>query len=321
MKVNLRKKFTWFNISLKLAIIFKPLLSLIDGRLLSNHSQEEPLSQPIFIIGAPRTGSTLLYQIITNTFEVSYIDNLTHILFRNILTGFTLSYFFFRKKAHNNFKSSLGETHQYGLHAPSECGEFWYQWIESGISYVPSDYQYKRNVFEIKSIFNCIINTFKRPLVIKNNNISLRLNLIRKIYPDAKFVWIKRDPIDVAYSILHARMQFYEDFNHWWSLKPKNWKEISNLPPSGQAVAQVYFIERQIKHDLDLFNNDNILILEYENLQEPNLILQLQEFIGAITRNKFNLPSIKTAKNRKRDNEIISQLQIETEKYDWINYT
>ena len=56
-----------------------PFLSLFSKIFLAkNYNKNIKLSDdlaPIFIIGAPRTGSTILYQGLTNQADVLYIDN------------------------------------------------------------------------------------------------------------------------------------------------------------------------------------------------------------------------------------------------------
>ena len=40
------------------------------------------INPPIFIIGAPRSGSTLLYQVLINNFKLSYIPNISSIFYK-----------------------------------------------------------------------------------------------------------------------------------------------------------------------------------------------------------------------------------------------
>ena len=54
------------------AITFRPL----EKYLINKHIQEEIKYPPVFIIGAPRTGSTILYEYITNYLDIAYINSI-----------------------------------------------------------------------------------------------------------------------------------------------------------------------------------------------------------------------------------------------------
>ena len=104
----------------------------IPERFLFKRLSEPDLEKafPVFIIGAPRTGSTFLYQSITNSLDVAYIDNLVELFYDSFCAGFFISKALYGNKPHNNFVSYHGNTRRLGgLHAPSECGAFWYRWL------------------------------------------------------------------------------------------------------------------------------------------------------------------------------------------------
>ena len=86
----------------------------------------------------------------------------------------------FKQKAHNCFESNLGNTK--GLHSPSECGGFWYRRLNDkenlgNINQI-TDEVIRRIRYEITSV----INHYNKPLVIGNNNVALRIGLIKKIF-------------------------------------------------------------------------------------------------------------------------------------------
>ena len=116
-----------YQVLLKFAQIVHPMIEGSEKRAIAKYTNQSQPMQPIFLIGAPRTGSTLVYQGITNSLDVKYIDNLMDILHRNLFYGAKVSNFLFDSKPHNCFKSRFGNTFKYGLHAPSESGRFWYQ--------------------------------------------------------------------------------------------------------------------------------------------------------------------------------------------------
>ncbi|MDA3778711.1 MAG: hypothetical protein PF487_00520, partial [Bacteroidales bacterium] len=49
-----------------------PLISVFEKSKINKYSSRKTEKQPIFILGVPRSGSTILYQIITDFFNISY---------------------------------------------------------------------------------------------------------------------------------------------------------------------------------------------------------------------------------------------------------
>jgi hypothetical protein len=56
--------------------LFTPIIVKWQKPYLDKYGNQPLKHQPVFIIGAPRTGSTILYQTLTNLYDVLYIDNL-----------------------------------------------------------------------------------------------------------------------------------------------------------------------------------------------------------------------------------------------------
>ena len=52
------------------------LFSRVEEKIHSGSTHKALEKPPIFIIGPPRSGSTLLYQVLTSYFDLSYFKNL-----------------------------------------------------------------------------------------------------------------------------------------------------------------------------------------------------------------------------------------------------
>ena len=106
-----------------------PLISIFEKSKINKYGAKTSKIPPIFIVGAPRTGSTIVYQLITQYFDTIYFNNLVHLARENTYFGFWLSNKFFKENPHNSFKSNHGDTLTGGLHAPSEGGQIWQKWL------------------------------------------------------------------------------------------------------------------------------------------------------------------------------------------------
>jgi hypothetical protein len=314
--MTLKEKFRFENLGYeglqRLGKLLKPLLDQYEKPLLNKYSSKTNFSDlhPVFIIGPPRTGSTILYQILSNSLDLLYIDNLMDGFHRNLFVGAKLSNFFFNNKPHRCYKSWHGDTFRCGLHAPSECGRFWYQWIPDRKHYVGREELSPQKIEEIKNIIYALINKFGKPFLLKNLMNSLRLEMIKQIAPQAKIIFIKRNPLDTALSILRARKETQTPKNELWSVNPKNYKELVKLDEHEMVVKQIYYIEKQIYHDQKLFPKGNFLTVHYEHLCDNTVeeVNKIKNFIDPQLLEKDHIISI-NRKPKKRKDEIGSNLK------------
>ena len=245
---------------------------------------------PVFIIGAPRTGSTILYQALTNSYQLAYIDNTACTWHRNLRFGLWLSQKKHGDKPHNNFKAEHGNTRKFGGHAPSECGQFWYRWLPKDRHFVDHHEVSPEMVAEIRTEVLGASAYLKRPLLFKNLNAGQRLRLIHKAFPDAKIIFIRRDPRFVVRSILKARERTGVKPGDWWSIMPPNVKDLLSLPEYEMSVAQVYYVEKQIQQDLALFPDNQVWQLHNQELNE-SLMDELARWMSVVRRKNGELPA------------------------------
>lgn len=306
----------------KFYLIITDLIRFYEKKYIKEYSSKVLKHQPVFIIGAPRTGSTVLYQTITNQLDVLYIDNITCRFYKNLFFGFLLSKKLYNQKAHNCFKSNHGDTTKCGNHAPSECGEFWYRWLSTDEHFVDYDVVTEQMISEIRDEITAITNYFDKPIVFKNLNAGQRLRLLSKCFPNAKFIFIKREPLFTAQSILKAKRKIGISDNTFWSIKPKNFKELENVDPYQQIVKQIYFLEKQIMKDSVLFHKNNFLCLNYKDLGNDftKTINVIQNFISVSKRQNFEKAEVHLKEILSLEKNEINILQENIKKFDWIKY-
>jgi len=322
MNKYLNPKNYWRYFIDKIFLAISPIIRLWEEKHIEYYSNMPLKHQPIFIIGAPRTGSTILYQVITNQLDVLYIDNLTCKFFRNLFFGFWLSNKIFKQKAHNCFKSKFGDTSECGLHAPSECGEFWYRWLPKDRHFIDYSDITDKMVEDIRSEITAIINYFDKPLVFKNLNAGQRMRLIKKCFPEAKFIFVKRDIIYTAQSIINGRRKLKIRDNEWWGIMPNNVKELNKLNIYEKVIKQIIYLENQILIDKDLFDEKNFSTINYKEIGKNinKVHAEIKDFIGAKEKNNYISPKIELSNKIKLSEEEISILKKEISKLDWETY-
>lgn len=302
--------------------IISPFVRIWERQYIQSYAAKELKHQPVFIIGAPRTGSTILYQILSNQLDVTYVDNLICRFHRNFFAGCWLSDKVFKQRAHDCFTSENGDTSSSGLRAPSECGEFWYRWLPSDRHFLDDDEIKVEMVEGIRQEITAVINYFDKPILFKNLNAGQRLRLLHQCFPYAKFIVVNREPLYTAQSILLAKRKLGLADSEFWSIMPRNVDKLRPLSAYEQITKQIYFLKRQIYNDQKLFSDNSFLEVEYSDLENEFGVIQsrCRSFIGADARSKYVAPDINIVEKRKLDDQEISNFETEIEKLDWVNY-
>jgi sulfotransferase family protein len=248
-------------------------------------SSDEPLGQPpIFIIGPPRSGSTLLYQLVVQRFDVAYLSN-RHCRYYGAPSRVERRT---RTRPPGDLSSRYGRTE--GPDAPSECPEYWYRFFRRSPQYVPRGEMSERERRRFRASVRAFGDAAGKPLVFKNLICALRLGPIAEALPESVFVRIRRDLLATATSLLAGRKALYGDYGHWWSTEPPEIDRLRGLPPEQQVVEQVLSIEALIDAELDDIGADRFNELSYEALCEdaPGALSQISALAD---RNGFKLGS------------------------------
>jgi len=313
--MNIKAIFKYFlsggvGLLIRLFSPFFKLVALCKFKRVVNHLS------PIFIIGAPRTGSTILYQALTNQADVIYIDNLSCFLKHDIFVGEWISNKVFKQKAHNCFQSEHGNSKSCGWHAPSECGGFWYRWLPRDRHFVDKNEVSVKDIEQIKSEIIACTNFFNKPIVFKNLNAGQRLRMLVEAFPDAKFIFVRRDPLYTAQSIIKAKRKLKIPDNQFWSIMPPNVEKLKQLDWPEQIVKQIFYLEKQIAEDLSLFPKENIYEVNYTDLSQQTITDLIGE-LGLQPRAQFQNPKIKLNEKLSLPEQEVQLIQNEIKKLDW----
>ena len=280
---------------------------------------------PVFIAAAPRTGSTILYQALTNSLDVLYPDNVVNHFYRDFNAAFRLSNFIYGNKAHNCFTSHHGRTYHCGMHAPGDVSGFWYRWFRFGQDYLTEGDISNVAKEELRTNIFAVSWHFRKPIIFKNQHNSQRLRLLRSIFPEMKIVFLHRNPIDTLLSILTARQKEHVPEQEWWSVKPKNYSELQHLPLLKRVMSQVYYLEKEIHEACQLLPPGQVISLQYEAFcQAPKKTIEKvrQHFFKSsiVNRNAAKSARIVTTTNRV-DVDIRAELHSLSLDFDWVNYS
>jgi len=223
---------------------------------------------PIFIVGAPRCGSTLIMQTFTDAFDVGYIANahcrwfgapaLADKIFRPLTN-----------KQPSDFTSTYGQTKKNS--DPSECAAWWYRFFRREPAYVTSKDVSVRKMQAFRRSVASLGRAMERPLIFKNLYAGLRIEPIVDTLPGSLFVVVERDLLDNAQSILKGRQETGGSYEPWWSVPPPNVEELRQLPPVQQVVEQIRSIYQLLERDIDRFD-----------LEERTFRIRYEEFCADV---------------------------------------
>ncbi|WP_172449309.1 sulfotransferase family protein [Bowmanella denitrificans] len=97
----------------------------------------------------------------------------------------------------------------------------------------------------------------QKRLLLKNPINTARVKLLLQLYPDAKFIYIKRNPVDVFHSTLRLHRKMCQDSAIQTLTEEQNKAAVMNIYPS---LLQRYFDERH------LIPANNLFEVRYEDL-------------------------------------------------------
>lgn len=245
------------------------LVNELEENLLNTYCIERESIRIIFILASPRTGSTLLYQLLCKYFNLYYFSNYVVKYFpKHPIIGAIFESSILSKEG----KKELTLYNEYGKtkknHEPNEASEILQNWfcfkhpaeIKSN-KIIPG----KRSHM-IKTIGG-ICNFTDKSMIIKNAWNCFRVKELSSLFPAAHFIWLRRNIIDCSYSTLLARKTQGNPNKVWNSASPFNYYQIKKLPYYEQVVEQQYWTNEAVKRVLNKnFSDKNWTEIWYENI-------------------------------------------------------
>ena len=223
---------------------------------------QRSVEKPIFIVGAPRSGTGIFYRTMAKHPDLAWISNIT-----------------------KKFPSSFFLTRIIMLfrddHRPTEANNVWQKFTNERDESLgrddvsPAARRYLRRVVCLN------LRLFDKPRFLnKCPGNSVRVGFLKEIFPDARFIHLIRDGRAASYSILRSRLKHAGSY---WSVKPSGWQDLLQRPlVEACALQWKWVVEHVIQSARDL-PADQYMEVKYEDfVARPSDILKT---VGA----KYNL--------------------------------
>jgi hypothetical protein len=217
--------------------------------------------QLVFIVGVPRSGTTLLTQALLTRFRFAYLSNF-HCRFSGAPL---LADRWLRRPATirgaGPFESRYGATR--GPAGPSECGEFWYRWFPREPQWASLTPAQAARLWSLRSVLAEFQERWSAPLLLKNLVNTVRLEALGQLLPEAVFVVCRRERLATAASILVGRRASRAP-HRWWSVQPRGYREWLDLPIEAQVARQVVALEQEIERRMGTLGPERFHRVSYE---------------------------------------------------------
>ena len=249
--------------------------SIIEKKKVVNFIK--PKKPVVFIIGSPRSGTTMMMQYLANSGAFGYPSNFISRFYEAPYWGAQIQKLIFDPKYNFNnelidiipkitFNSYLGKTK--GFLAPNE---FWYFWRRF--------FKFNKNInhlnnIELKKVDKTFLlkelagmeTAFCRPMVFKGMMLNWHLDYLMDILKEnVVFVYIKRNIAYNIQSLLFARKNFRGDVKTWYSFKPPEYNKLIQFNPEKQVAGQIYYTNLAIERQLEKMPQKNKIIIQYED--------------------------------------------------------
>lgn len=199
--------------------------------------------RPIFIVGAPRSGTNIFYRTFAKHPDLAWISNIT-------------------KKV----PSSLWLTRIIMLfrndHRPTEANNVWRKFAGDDDESLGRDDVTAAAGKYLHTVLQNNLWIFNKPrFVNKCPGNSVRIEFLQEIFPDAIFIHIIRDGRAAAYSIMRSRLGHA---GAYWSVKPPGWQDLLKLPLVDACALQWKMTVAAILQSAKKLPREQYMAVKYE---------------------------------------------------------
>jgi hypothetical protein len=243
----------------------------------------------IFVVGPPRSGTTLVAQVLIRHLPVCYINNLTAVFPRSPITSNVLFGRWMGSK-------KVGYTSYYGksrhFSGPNDALYIWDRWLGKDRSLIPTTLV-EAEKKDMVAFFAAFQEVFRRPLVNKVNRLVTCAHLVAEILENSYFLCLTRDPLWLGQSLLRARLEIHGDPTLAYGISKPDLPRPEKDEGIHDVCEQVRFYEKTIEEQQRIIGRERFWIVPYESFcRSPEALVG--EVSGRILGDPVDLETLRT---------------------------
>ena len=241
----------------------------------------------LFIFGLPRSATTLTYQLISHRVDLRYVNNLfarfwlvpqVGIVFRKTVLG---------SSSFMDFDSDYGKS--LGPFGPLEYDYFWHHWLRIVDTEDMLPFARPRPDIDWLGLGRTVQSmqaTFGAAIVFKTLYVANHIANFPKTFSMPLFIYVERDPVDLALSIFATRIAYYGRIDSWWSTYPPDYHALENEPFAAQIAGQIHSLRNAYEGAKRCVSPELVVRLEYSRICEApgNVVSTLRTLLSDIHR-------------------------------------
>lgn len=215
----------------------------------------------VLLVGSSRAGTTLVYQVLAHYLPFTYFTNLSALFPRAPLTAARL----FPQggpPTRPSFHSYYGNTTR--LFDPNDGFHVWNRWLGTDRYRAPAALG-PDTITAMRRFFAAWTQTFDRPFLNKNNRNADCVALLGRVLPEAVFVVVRRNPVDIAQSLLIAREHIQGDKRRKWGVRSRD--QADDADPLGyvdSVCEQILDVEQRLAEGCRTLAPERVVTINYE---------------------------------------------------------
>lgn len=221
-----------------------------------------PVLPPLFLVGPSRSGSTLLSQAMVYAMDVGYIRNSMMSSSRYPLCRCRASLGRYGRARPSDFQSKYGITD--GPTGVSTASDMWLRAFRDDAGQLHSQLPDEHQGRLVVQVIGMVSRYYRAPLVTKWTGNAARVTATASLFPQAVFLRVRRDHLDVVQSMLNARRSSHGDPYKRLISWPADFDQPNTTHYTEQICEHLFRIESAIDRAAQELDDRQIIEVKYE---------------------------------------------------------
>lgn len=298
-----------YYMRLMISMPFAFLQSLLYARKIEKTKITQP---PVFILGHYRSGTTYLHKLMANDDRFCYLTNFDCLCPNvNILFGkkwqrmlqFIIDKFRIKNSYFNNSILQLGDPVEEDLYLVGKGSTYaafwgivfphkWKEWLNCSAALADEHYKTQWKKEYLRALKKATHMNKGKQLVLKSPPHTERIPVLLEMFPDAKFIYISRNPVDLFFSM---RNMWQVAIRKKVTLQSITDHEIEEL------IFQHYeYLIQRYEEDRHLIPEGNLIEVHFDDLERDPFSL-IKMIYGILDLKDFNIVSTSLRERLERE--------------------